>query len=217
MAQNYTINCITPTGTVKTELQSMENNFECLRSMFSGSTSISLPTNVAGMPWFDTTTKGLRIRNNANSAWMGVFLAELSTKVWMYSNTEEDGWSIDTAVGDRLLALKTITGGLDYDIDGGNESGTWTMPGCTLSISQIPAHTHGEAGEHIHGVSVYASNTYTAYAAYSKGTNTHTQSVLMNSGVHTHDSDGLSQSHNHGNNWRPYAAVGTRQHMKGII
>lgn len=215
MAQNYTINCITPTGSGKVELQGMENNFECLRSMMSGSTT---PTDsTAGVVWFNTSTKGLRIRNNDNDAWMGVFLAELSTKVWMYSNTEEDGWSIDLSADDRLLALKTTVGGLDYDVDGGNESGTWTGSGCQLSLSQIPAHTHGAAVAHTHMVNVYANNANIAEAAYSMGTNTHNQQLLAPAGAHTHDSAGLSQSHNHGNLWRPAAAVGTRQYMKGII
>ena len=127
MAQNYVVNYFDSTSAEGTAtLQIMENNFECLRSMFSGSGSPS--DMVAGMPWFSTSSNGLKIRNNDNDDWMGVFLAELTTKVWMYSNVAEDGWIIDSSVLDSLLALKTTSGSLAYDIDGGNEAGTWSQP-----------------------------------------------------------------------------------------
>ena len=48
----------------------MNNLFGALQSCSSGASAPS-PT-VAGMFWFDTTTLALKVRNNANSAWVTV-------------------------------------------------------------------------------------------------------------------------------------------------
>ena len=219
MAQNYTVNYFDSTSSEATEdLIIMENNFECLRSMFSG---VGEPSDmVAGMPWFSTTTNGLRIRNNDNDAWMGVFLAEATTKVWMYSNVAEEGWIVDSSdlVYDSLIALKTTTGSNDYNTDGGNEAGIWTQPLHQLKEEEIPAHNHGNAGAHSGHTLWQEKSLEPAYGSCIGGiTNTiQVDTVTSTDGAHTHSSIGFDTSHNHGSTFRPYAAVGTRQYMKGI-
>ena len=71
MSQTYTDNCFTTTGVVQTQMGQVEENFAALKSAFSGATT---PANtVAGMWWFDTTANILKLRNEANSAWLSVW------------------------------------------------------------------------------------------------------------------------------------------------
>jgi len=71
MAQNWTDNVFDPAHVGQTDLQNMENNFACLKSCFSGSSAPANP--VPGMLWVDTTNHVLKIRNEANNAWFGVW------------------------------------------------------------------------------------------------------------------------------------------------
>lgn len=71
MAQNFTDNCFDANNAAQTDLQNIENNFAALKSQFGGA---SAPANtVAGMPWVDTTNHILKIRNEANAAWLSIF------------------------------------------------------------------------------------------------------------------------------------------------
>lgn len=71
MSQDYTPDLYSQGTVADTTLQHMEENFAALKSDFSGSTQ---PSNmVAGMWWFDTTSKYLMIRNEANNAWQYVW------------------------------------------------------------------------------------------------------------------------------------------------
>ena len=51
--------------------ESLKNDFEALRTCFSGSSAPGNP--VAGMWWYDTTANMLKIRNEANDAWLDVY------------------------------------------------------------------------------------------------------------------------------------------------
>ena len=68
MSQSWTDDCFAAGHTGQTDLANMENNFACLKSCFSGATAPSDP--VAGMFWYDTTAHLLKIRNEANNAWL---------------------------------------------------------------------------------------------------------------------------------------------------
>ena len=105
MSQNYTINSYQGDHNAASDLQNMENNFEVLRSTFTGS---SAPANaVAGKMWFDTSAnKRLKVRNNANNDWLGVMTGTAALKIWIYSNSAEDGWAIDGGVTDKVIAIK---------------------------------------------------------------------------------------------------------------
>jgi hypothetical protein len=71
MAQDY-VDDLYSTGTIgDTTLSNMEKNFAALKSAFSGSSAPSNP--VAGMWWFDTSAHILKIRNEANNAWLSVW------------------------------------------------------------------------------------------------------------------------------------------------
>jgi hypothetical protein len=66
-------------------------------------------------------------------------------KIWVYANTAQEGWVIDTDdATDRVLAFK---GGSDaYNANGGTNAGTWTQPNhvhtFTLTTTELPAHVH---------------------------------------------------------------------------
>lgn len=71
MSQTYTDDCFSGPHVAQTDMANIENNFAALKSCFSGA---SAPSNtVAGMWWFDTTTNILKVRNEANSAWLSVY------------------------------------------------------------------------------------------------------------------------------------------------
>ena len=56
MSQDYTVDCFATDHAVQTDMLSMEKNFECLRSGFSGSTAPSNP--IAGTnPLINANTK----------------------------------------------------------------------------------------------------------------------------------------------------------------
>jgi len=211
MAQNYKINSYQSSHIGNTDLQNMENNFECLRSMMSGSDA---PANaIPGMPWFDTTNKLLKIRNSLNSKWLGVMYGNSNTKLWVYANSAGDGWILDPSPPtDVVLVLK---GGSTYTT-GGSVAGTWTMPGCTLSLSQIPAHDHGASSDHTHTMDCYynvgsGQTTSRGFNSYSQGG----YHITDSQGNHTHNAYGKSSNdaHSHGGTtYRLKAAVGTLQY-----
>ena len=98
MSQTYTDNCFTTTGVVQTQMGQVEENFAALKSAFSGATT---PANtVAGMWWFDTTANILKLRNEANSAWLSV---------WDFANNKPI--LANNIIGDFAAALKDPAAG----------------------------------------------------------------------------------------------------------
>jgi len=71
MAQNWTDDVFDPGHVGQTDLQNIENNFACLKSSFSGSSAPANP--VPGMFWVDTANHILKMRNEANNAWLNVW------------------------------------------------------------------------------------------------------------------------------------------------
>lgn len=69
--QSYTSDCFDAAHTAQTDLGNMENNFNTLRSNFSGNSQPSNP--VACQIWGNTTTAKLKVRNTANGAWSTMF------------------------------------------------------------------------------------------------------------------------------------------------
>lgn len=70
MSQDFTDDCFGAENEAQSDLANMEKNFAALKSMFSGA---SAPANtVAIMPWGDTTAHILKIRNEANDAWINL-------------------------------------------------------------------------------------------------------------------------------------------------
>ena len=61
MAQDWTINTYTPSAAHSADLGNMEDNFEVLKSSFSG---LAAPSEIeAGQLWFDTSKKILKANN----------------------------------------------------------------------------------------------------------------------------------------------------------
>ena len=71
MAQTYNDAVPASTRDALEDLTAIRNNFAALKSCFSGATAP--PDPVAGMWWYDTTANILKLRNEANSAWLDVY------------------------------------------------------------------------------------------------------------------------------------------------
>jgi hypothetical protein len=71
MAQDYYSDCYDGTHIGQEDLQKIEDNFAAIQSKFSGLVAPSNP--VALMDWGDLTTHLLKIRNEANSAWLSTY------------------------------------------------------------------------------------------------------------------------------------------------
>ena len=110
--QTWTDNCFQSDHQAQTNLQAFEDNFQCLKTAFSGDTAPSSPSQ--GQWWFDTNANILKIRNEANSAWISVF--NFATNVLMLSLA--DGVLSADAVGRAKMADLFITNAKVNDVDG---------------------------------------------------------------------------------------------------
>lgn len=71
MSQNFTDDVYAAGHVAATDLQNMENNFAALKTNFSGAAAPSSPS--ALQWWADTTNNILKLRNEANSAWLEIY------------------------------------------------------------------------------------------------------------------------------------------------
>ena len=160
------------------------------------------------MPYFRQESNGNTIR---------ILIGDASAKFWMYRNSTSPGFVIDATVTDRVLAFK---GGTDaYNVNGGNQAGTWTQPS---HIHSGPSHTHTTdahthtGGAHTHAVTYSGGATYGAVVAYSVTfTIASGEAAATGSGAGGSTSAGGTGSTGSGATaatYRPYAAVGTLQY-----
>lgn len=112
------------------------------------------------------------------------------TAMWFYQDAAPSGWTA-IAESDMLLAVK---GGADYPT-GGLTGGVWQQKNHTLTLDEIPSHTHEVEG----------TGTQTASGNLARG---HRQSSGTPLQVWETRSSGGGSGHNHGDTWRPAAAVG---------
>jgi len=213
MSQTFTDDCFAASHEAQTDMANIENNFAALKSAFSGT---SQPSNVVpGMRWFDTTKKLLKLRNQADSGWLGLMNGDANTKIWIYANAAADGWVVDSSVTDRVLAIKG--GSNAYNVSGGVVAGTWTQPSHALIEAELPAHSHVIGNDsHTHTFTRYSHIEYGGTAgAASEATGSSAGTVTTDSGSHNHTcgNTGSGSSHNHGTTHRPAAAVGTLQYL----
>jgi hypothetical protein len=198
MSQIYTINCFDANNAVQSDMQAIENNFETLRTLFSGSGSPANP--IAGMPWAHPGgVNGLRMRDVANAAWLAVLVGDADYKVWLYRNDAAPGMQIDTTVSDRVLAIKGGTQA--YNVAGGTGAGSWTITGLSNSTAGAHAHTGSGTTSTVSQTSAYAS------ALTQNGANVHNHTYSFTTSydnAHTHNIA-------HAGTSRPAAAVGTLQ------
>ena len=212
MSQTFTDDLYEQSYVADTTLTNMENNCAALKSSFSGGAAPSNP--VPFMLWGDTSAgdECLKRRNDANDAWLAVLCGDANQKMWIYRNDSCEGWVIDATVTDRVLAVKG--GSNAYNVNGGVNAGTWTQPGHTLVTNEIPAHNHTTVtgGDHSHSIAI---NNASAGIVNAMGGGTQTHSVNTGSdGDHNHTitNTGGGALHNHGDTYRPAAAVGTLQY-----
>jgi hypothetical protein len=200
MAQTFTDDNFAAGHAGLTDLQNMENNFTALKSNFSGTDAPS--DAVAGMPWFHTTNKILKIRNNANDSWLGVLYGAATLKTWIYANAAADGWVVDAATAtDRVLSLKG--GAQAYNANGGTNAGTWTYAGLTVSAT----HTHTVSGNSaIETVGSYHPSTYYGIIPADNAAYDHSHAISLTSGAAAAGAISSDATH------RPAAAIGTLQY-----
>lgn len=111
------------------------------------------------------------------------------TVMWFWSASAPLGWSIATGLEDTLLAVKSNSG--TY-ATAGSLQGTWQQADHTLTLPQIPPHTHATRVVQGQG---------SAQTVRQGNTPTTLDFVSTNSA-------GGGLPHNHGLTWRPQAAVG---------
>jgi hypothetical protein len=211
MSQTYTEDCFAAGHTGLTDLQNMENNFHCLKTLFSGS---SAPANsTGGMPWFDTGKKILKLRNSTNGAWLGIHYSSTVPRFWVYGHNAEDGWVVDTTVSDRVIAIKG--GSNAYNANGGTLQGTWTFSGATAVSSTHNHKWYGIGSTVADDFGFDASGNGYAITITQKsegiGISASTGDVVATD-LYT-DNDAHSHALTHDATWRPAAAVGTLQYL----
>jgi hypothetical protein len=220
MAQNWTDNCFQSDHQGQTDLQNMENNFQCLKSTFEGSGQPSNP--VPGMQWYDSGNKVPRIRNYNNTVWLGVMAASANHKVWVYQNSADEGWAIDATVVDCVAAFKGGGTGNPYNVSAGQMAGTWQQPDHILTKAELPNDTTGDSAspatlmyynESPGGVSGGAALTAFEFSPDGYVSSWYTANPLGYKISPHYHTLGSGNAHNHGLLYRPAAAVGTLQYM----
>lgn len=217
MAQNFTDDCFSGSHGAQSDMQTVEDNFGCLKSSFSGNSAPSNP--VAGMDWYDTAKKVRRTRNYANSGWFGLMHADNSHAIYVYRNDTPEGW-LTRDVTDRVLAVKG--GGQAYNVSGGTNAGSWTQPdhnhshahSFTLSVANLPPHVHRQRGRVSEidpsGPSAGIKHQSSGLATYVSTSTDDTASTGSGTTVSTSTDSNANASPN---TWRPAAAVGTLQYL----
>lgn len=122
----------------------------------------------------------------------------LGTKMWFYDTMPPaPNWTLVPNTGNSLLACADQSAapyGTYNGSSGGANTGSWQQANATLTIAQIPAHSHGVNFVRTVQRSSGSQNTWgLANPAFDA-------QVTQNTGG--------GGAHNHGNTWRPMANVG---------
>jgi hypothetical protein len=117
------------------------------------------------------------------------------TIMWFYANVAPPGWTT-SPLRDLVIAIK---GGSDgYNTTGGNIGGTWDQPDMTLTIDQMPSHLHEMSSGNPAGPS--------SQDGWLLGDNQQKLADIIDPWKMV--PAGGDQPHNHGDTWRPEAAIG---------
>lgn len=221
MGQNWTSDTYSGTNTGATDLQNIENNFAVIKSLWSGTTAPSIDV-VAGTPWFDTSKKLLKIRNEANSAWLGLMHGDVNQKILVYRDSAMDGWAIDSSVSDKLIALK---GGSTYVTGGIDSQGSWTIGGLAHVHTLAGTHTHGNGSLYVstyHRHNIGGSKTGSGFAIAAGGAEggqgyysdyQGSSSQAVGGSTATANAGNTGSAGAHDGSWRPAAATMTLQYL----
>lgn len=136
----------------------------------------------------------------------------INTTSWFYQNTAPLGWEIVPNTGDKILACM-LPSGASYQYNSFGEDGSWQQQDHSLTIEQIPAHSHyipysnasgsgQEAGSFRAGLNRVQENFTLSYTT--GGTDSTQRSTNSPPSYNLPPTVG----HNHGNQWRPLANVG---------
>jgi len=140
----------------------------------------------AELHWTDEDGNDLQLTSAG-----GLLSFPVGTKMYFYQNTAPTGWTYDSAVTDRVLAVKG--GSNAYNANGGTEAGTWTQPGHALEISEIPEHQHFTVGRTFIQTGAGGASRGSGYNAHNE-----TETAIGGGAEHSHG----------GTTYRPYAAIG---------
>lgn len=158
---------------------------------------------------FNDGTQDISFPTNGMAA-AKFMLGDSNTIAWFYLNAAPPGWKVLATGADMVLAV--AGGSQAYNVLGGNPDSvaTWARGDCTLTTDEIPAHTHGSAGNHTHNVAIGSGSgglSKIKFSAEYSGETTQANAAQSN-GAHEHSSVGGGTGHNHGSTWRPKASVG---------
>ena len=215
MAQNFTDDVFDPNHDGQTDLQNIENNFAALKSQFGGASAPANP--VAGQPWVDTTSHILKIRNEANSAWLSIFDLATGKPVGVSTDADTvDGFhAATTATANKLLACNSsavmpcsITGnaaGLSTTlaVASGGTGGT-TASGAADNLSVVKRdHGHNNVGSFC--FAVYLGQTSISPGGTAAGSNLYPANLWSNS--YASDASSLGTSSTAGGAYNTAAAL----------
>jgi hypothetical protein len=119
MSQTFTDDCYDANHVAAVDLQAFEDNFAALKSAFSGTSAPSNP--MAGMWWYDTTAHILKMRNEANNAWLSVWDLANNKPVVANLSNEITGAMIASAIKDPAAGtagLRTLGTGANQALAG---------------------------------------------------------------------------------------------------
>lgn len=115
-----------------------------------------------------------------------------NTYMWFYQASAPSNWAHVTTLTDCLIG---VSGGSTYTTPGSGTNGTWLTADHTLTVSEIPSHNHNI------NVSKNSLNSFPSISNPRAG-----KSDVA--GLSSTDFEGGGQGHNHGDTWRPKAAIG---------
>lgn len=139
------------------------------------------------------------------------------TQMWFFQGSAPLGWSIVPDSGDKILGTRLPGGGTNtYNTVGYH--GTWQQRDVSgvenqgLSTEQIPNHRHfatfGENQSNSQAQYIHGAKTGANFFGVKARQNPIRGMVGAFQDNANHDNYGACSPHNHGNNWRPAAAVG---------
>jgi hypothetical protein len=140
----------------------------------------------------------------------------LGTCMWFYNSAVPIGWTAIPNTGDRLLAVSDSVTKYAGSANPGTQAGSWQQSNATLTIDQIPAHSHYAAMDNSVGSSgfLYAAGK-TTHVIGDQFRNTQGfptggigSTAYSSSSPPDYFTYPGTNPHNHGNTWRPLANVG---------
>lgn len=158
MSQDYVDDCYASDHVVQTDMANIEKNFAALKSFFSGATA---PSNlVAGMPWFDTTTNILKLRNEANNGWQSIWDFANNKPVVTNNISADFGAALkDPAAG--TAGLRTLGTGAQQAVPGnrGLHDGSVTNVKIADTVAGSIQDIIAQEVEYCHNATIYTKVT----------------------------------------------------------